>query len=115
MTDVLSSALLLIGTFFIVVAAGGLLRMPDLFLRMACSTKAATLGVAAIAAGAACHFLDLGTAVRAAAGALCLLVTAPVAAQMIGRAAYLRGVPLWSGTVTDQLRDRYDRDRGVLR
>jgi len=115
MTDLLAAALLLVGTFFIVVAACGLLRMPDLFLRMACSTKAATLGVATLAAGAALHFADLGIAVRAGAGALCLLATAPVAAQMIGRAAYLRGVPLWAGTVTDQLRDRYDRTRGTLR
>jgi multicomponent Na+:H+ antiporter subunit G len=38
-----------------------------------------------------------------------------VAAQVIGRAAYLVGVPLWAGTVVDQLRDRYDRARGTLR
>jgi multicomponent Na+:H+ antiporter subunit G len=38
-----------------------------------------------------------------------------VAAQVIGRAAYLLGVPLWRGTAADALRDRYDRARGTLR
>ena len=86
----------------------------DVFLRMSCSTKAATLGIVATVLAAGLHFGDLGVAVRAGAGALFLLVTVPVAAQMIGRAAYLLGVPLLPGTV-DQLRDRYDRQRGVLR
>jgi multicomponent Na+:H+ antiporter subunit G len=36
------------------------------------------------------------------------LLTAPVAAHMIGRAAYFVGVPLWSGTITDELRGHYD-------
>ena len=37
-----------------------------------------------------------------------ILLTAPVAAHVIGRAAYFVGVPLWEGTVKDVLRDKYD-------
>lgn len=114
MADLAVAALFVIGAVFILLAAAGLLRMPDVFLRMSCSTKAATLGIVATVLAAGLHFGDLGVAVRAGAGALFLLVTVPVAAQMIGRAAYLLGVPLLPGTV-DQLRDRYDRQRGVLR
>jgi multicomponent Na+:H+ antiporter subunit G len=36
-------------------------------------------------------------------------LTAPVAAHMIGRAAYLIGVPLWKGTIVDELSGHYDR------
>lgn len=115
MTDLAIAALLVIGAFFTLIAAIGLVRMPDVFLRMSCSTKASTLGIVATVAGAGLHFGDLGTAARAGAGAVFLLVTAPVAAQMIGRAAYLLGVPLWPGTVTDHLQGRYDRARGRLR
>ena len=114
MADLAVAALFVVGAVFILLAAAGLLRMPDVFLRMSCSTKAATLGIVATVLAAGLHFGDLGVAVRAGAGALFLLVTVPVAAQMIGRAAYLLGVPLLPGTV-DQLRDRYDRQRGVLR
>jgi multicomponent Na+:H+ antiporter subunit G len=35
-----------------------------------------------------------------------VLLTAPVAAHMIGRAAYLTGVPLWEKTVCDELREQ---------
>jgi multicomponent Na+:H+ antiporter subunit G len=115
MADLLVAALFAAGAASILLAAVGVVRMPDLFLRMSCSTKASTLGVIACVLGAALHFGALGVAVRAAAGALFVLVTGPVAAQVIVRAAYLLGVPLWRGTITDQLRDRYDRNRGTLR
>jgi len=36
-------------------------------------------------------------------------MTAPVAAHMIARAAYIAGVPLWKQSVADQLCNRYDR------
>lgn len=114
MADLAIAALLVVGAAFILVAAAGLLRMPDVFLRMSCSTKAATLGIVTTVLGAGLYFGDPGVAGRAGAGALFLLVTVPVAAQMIGRAAYLMGVPLFPGTI-DQLRDRYDRNRGTLR
>ena len=115
MAEPLVAALLVVGALFTLLAAIGLVRMPDLYTRMSCSTKAATLGVVATVAGAALHFADAGIAARAGAGAVFVMVTAPVAAQMIGRAAYLVGVPLWAGTITDHLRDRYDRTRGTLR
>jgi len=115
MADLAVAALFVIGAVFILLAAAGLLRMPDVFLRMSCSTKAATLGIVATVLAAGLHFGDVGVAARAGAGALFLLLTVPVAAQMIGRAAYLLGVPLFPGTVVDQLRGRYDRTRGALR
>jgi multicomponent Na+:H+ antiporter subunit G len=115
MADLAVATLFVIGATFILVAAIGLVRMPDLFLRMSCSTKASTLGIVATVCGAGLAFGELGVALRAVAGAAFLLVTGPVAAQMIGRAAYLVGVPLFPGTAADQLRGRYDRRRGVLR
>jgi multisubunit Na+/H+ antiporter MnhG subunit len=45
MNEILISILLVVGSFFMLVAAVGMMRMPDLFLRMSCSTKAATIGV----------------------------------------------------------------------
>jgi multicomponent Na+:H+ antiporter subunit G len=33
---------------------------------------------------------------------------------MIGRAAYFIGVPLWKGTMVDELQDRYDRRTHTL-
>lgn len=112
MSAAITMALMLIGAAFIFVAGVGVVRMPDVYMRMSATSKAATLGVGSIAAGAAVHFDDVAVTSRVVAIIAFVLLTAPVAAHMIGRAAYFAGVPLWSGTVRDELRDRHGRDAG---
>jgi multicomponent Na+:H+ antiporter subunit G len=107
--EYLSLILMLAGTFFILLAGIGLLRMPDLFLRMSAATKASTLGTGFILFAAALYFDELGTTSRALATIVFILLTAPVAAHRIGRAAYFDGVPLWSGTRRNDLRGHYDQ------
>lgn len=108
MQEFISGMLLVIGAFFIFVASLGLLRMPDLFLRMSSSTKAATLGVGSMLLGAAIYFDDLGITTRALATILFVFLTAPVAAHMIGRAGYFIGALLARETVLDELHGQYD-------
>ncbi len=108
MAQNLSLFLILIGALFMLVAALGVARMPDLLTRMHCSTKSATLGVGCIMVGVALYFGEFAVGARALAVVAFLLVTAPVAAHMIGRAAYFAGVSLWEGTLSDELRGRYD-------
>ena len=37
-----------------------------------------------------------------------LILTAPVAAHMIGKTAYHTGVAIWKGTIIDELKGFYD-------
>ena len=104
----ISILLITIGTFFILMAGLGLVRMPDLFLRMSASTKAATLGVGCTLLGVAFYFGDFTTFIRVGAIITFLLLTAPVAAHLLGRAAYQDGVPLWKKTQFDDLRRHYN-------
>lgn len=100
--------LVLIGVALMLVAAYGVYKMPDLFLRMSASTKASTLGAAALLLAAAVRFGNIYTSAQAIITILFLLITAPVGAHVIGRAAYhKKRAPLFSGTVTDDLRDYY--------
>ncbi len=108
MSEVVATALLLIGASFLLLASVGLLRMPDLFTRMSAATKGTTLGVGCMLLAVGVYFPGLGITTRALAGIGFFFITAPVAAHMIGRAAYFVGVPLWEGTVRDDLRGRYD-------
>ena len=103
-----TAVLLLIGASFLLLAGVGMLRMPDLYSRMQSSTKASTLGVACMLLAVAVHFNDLGIIVRALAASIFFLLTAPVSAHLVGRASYFLGVPLWEGTVRDELRGHYD-------
>jgi multicomponent Na+:H+ antiporter subunit G len=108
MSEIVMTALLIVGGAFLLLAAVGIVRMPDLYSRIQAATKAATLGVGCIILALAIHFEDLGITVRALLVIAFLFITQPVAAHMIGRAAYFVGVPLWEHTIMDELRGRYD-------
>ncbi len=106
--SVLILILTILGAAFMLLAGWGLLRMPDLLLRLSAVGKASTLGTGLLLLAAAVYFQDLGIATRALATVAFVFLTTPVAAHRIARAAYFAGVPLWAGTVRDELAGRYD-------
>ena len=105
MALIFTALLIVIGALLVLIAGIGLVRMPDLYLRMSATTKAATLGVGSILLGAAIYFNDLGISSRAIAIIIFLLITAPVAAHMLGRAAFSNGIPLWENTLYNELQE----------
>jgi len=108
MIDFIKGTLIIAGSLFMLLAAIGILRLPDLLTRMHATTKAAALGVMLIMVAAAMHFAETSIVARALAIVVFILMTAPVAAHVIGRAGYFVGSKLWSGTVKDELRPNYD-------
>lgn len=109
MNDILTFAFLVLGSFFILTASVGILRMPDVFLRVSVVTKAATLGIGFMLIGLAIHFEDFSITVRAIAILIFVFLTGPASAHMIGRAAYFIKDPLWKKTLTDELKGRYNQ------
>ncbi|WP_111413261.1 monovalent cation/H(+) antiporter subunit G [Billgrantia lactosivorans] len=108
MIEILKGGLLLVGAIFMFLAALGLVRLPDLLTRMHATTKAATLGASLIMLAVALHFGEVAVVARALGVILFIMMTAPVAAHVIGRAGYFVGSRLWHGTVKDELRPNYD-------
>ena len=78
-TDLLVSVMMVAGTFFMFLAGIGVLRMPDLLMRLHATTKAGTLGAGLVMLAVATHFLDAGVTARTLAIILFILLTAPVA------------------------------------
>ncbi|WP_224816053.1 monovalent cation/H(+) antiporter subunit G [Hasllibacter sp. MH4015] len=103
------AALVVLGGFFCFVAGLGVLRLPDVLIRMHASTKAGTLGAGLILIAAAIFFGDTATITRAVATVVFLLITAPVAAHMIGRAAFRSGVPLWKTKIEEGAQEKLSR------
>lgn len=101
------AGLVVFGSFFMLIAALGVVRLPDLLTRMHAATKAGTLGAGVLLAAVAVLYGDAALTTRVVAGILFLMLTAPIAAHAIGRAAYYRGVPVWEKTAVDELRGRY--------
>lgn len=106
--EALCALFLVLGSLFMLTASLGVLRMPDIFMRMSASTKATTLGLSTLLVAALISFGEVGVQGRILAILVFLVLTSPVAAHAIARAAYLSGAKLWGGTSVDQLRNCYD-------
>lgn len=101
MTEIATALLVFTSALFLLLASLGLLRMPDLYTRLGAATKAVTLGGGLMFAAVAVHFGDLASDARAVAGIVFLLVTAPVTAHVIGRAAFHLGIEFVPWTSMD--------------
>ena len=105
MIEMIAAVFILLGCLFCLLAAVGLVRLPDTLTRMHAATKAGTLGAGMILAAVALLFGDIGTVLRALLVVIFLYLTAPVGAHLIGRAAYCSGIRLSSRTRVDHLND----------
>ncbi len=102
---------LLAGGFFLFVSGLGILRLPDVFIRMHASTKAGTLGAGLIFVGVAMAFRDVSSVSLSLLTIVFLLVTVPVGAHAIGRVAYRIRVPAWHKTHLDEWQAQYGQAR----
>ena len=108
MNEIIVSTLLILGSLFILSGAVGILRMPDLLMRLSATTKVATLGIALVLGAAAIYFGTIEVTSKIIATIVFVFLTAPISAHMIGRAAYFNRCPLWKNTVVDELKGHYD-------
>ena len=107
--DILSIALIIIGTVLMVISAIGMIRLPDFYLRMSAITKAATLGLFLLLIGIAIYFNLLALSIKSFIIIVLILLTNPVGAHAIARAAYKNGTKLWEGNIIDELKDMTNR------
>lgn len=108
MGELLVVTFLAIGTFFLLLGSWGLVRLPDVLCRMHATTKSTTFGACGLLLAAA---LDSGwfeVGFKSLLAVVFLLLTAPVGAHMIARAAYRGRVPLADRTAIDELKPVYE-------
>lgn len=101
MSDWIASACLLLGGFFCLVAGIGLIRLNDVFGRMHAATKAGTLGLGLICIAVMLKADNLLDVLEALFVFIFMLISAPVGAHLIGRAAFRRHQPLDPRTQQD--------------
>ena len=103
--DIFSILLIITGTILMVISAIGIIRLPDFYLRMSAITKAATLGLFLLLIGLAIYFNNLGLSIKSFVIITLVLLTNPVGAHAIARAAYKNGTKLWEGSLVDELKE----------
>ncbi|MDQ0315108.1 monovalent cation/H(+) antiporter subunit G [Amorphus orientalis] len=111
--DVIVGIMLLIGAFFALVAAIGLVRLDDVYMRMHAASKAGTLGSGVLLLALAVDSQQLDVVTRAIAGVVFFLLTAPLSAHLLARAAYLVGYRPCKATYRDALSDTEIQPGGV--
>ncbi len=109
-----ASLLAIGGAFFTFVAGLGTFRFPDLYMRMHAATKAGSLGLGLFLAAIAILHPDPHVVLKCVAIIGFIFLTSPVAAHLIGRAAYLHKTKLSERTRSDALAGKYSRDHTRL-
>mgnify|MGYP000094287914 CR=1 FL=1 len=104
MIELLVSIILLLGTALVLIAALGLMRMPDLYIRMHASTKAGTVGLGLILLAVAVYYPDVTVLSRVLGTLFFIFLTAPVAAHVIGKAMLDAGYPYFRGEKAGSVR-----------
>ncbi|WP_342642902.1 monovalent cation/H(+) antiporter subunit G [Rhodoligotrophos ferricapiens] len=110
MIELLTAVLIFLGCFLCLSASVGILRFPDVYARMHAASKAGTLGIGFLFAAVAVHFSDVDITIRAVVGILFFVLTAPISAHLLARAAYWAGVKPWAGAGVDHLSGRYHKE-----
>ncbi|HEY7521301.1 MAG TPA: monovalent cation/H(+) antiporter subunit G [Methylomirabilota bacterium] len=93
--DALALLLLAGGLFFHVVAALGVLRMPDFYTRLHALSKAETLGMLLTLAAVAVWAGPSLTTVKVSFVAIFLFLANPTSTHAIARAAFRTGLEPW--------------------
>jgi multicomponent Na+:H+ antiporter subunit G len=107
MREAIVIGLAVIGLAFTLSGAVGILRMPDVYSRIQCSSKTMTMGALPVLIA-----LVVGEGPVSSYGGRALLVAAlllivnPAASHALARAAYKSGVPMWPGAVSDEPRQQ---------
>jgi len=101
--EVLVGVMLVVGALFALVATIGILRLDDVYMRMHAASKAGTLGSGLALIAIALYSQELDIVTRAVAGVVFFLLTAPVSAHLLARAAYLAGYRPCAATVVDAM------------
>lgn len=108
--DVISSVLLVIGGLLTLSAGVALLRFPDLLSRMHAATKPQVLGLSLILIAACLQMTGIAQITGLILVGIFQLVTAPVTAHIVGRAAYNDVPATREDLLADELADRTPDD-----
>ena len=98
----IAAVLVVVGAGFGLIAAVGVLRLPDLYTRLHAASKAGAIGAGLIFLAVAVASLDGAIVLRALIGIVFLLLSTPVSAHLLARAAFRSGeTPTDTTTIED--------------
>ena len=104
----LAGIMIVAGALFSLTAAFGIVRLPDLYTRMHSASKAGAVGSGLALLAIALVSFDGAVILRALMGIVFFLLTAPISAHLLARAAYIAGYRPAAGFIVDDLDNSRD-------
>jgi len=101
MIDWIVFILLILGALFILISAIGILRLPDLFMRMHATTKTNSIGITLILIATMFTFPDYTNVLKGLLIIIFIYLTSPLGAHMIGKSGLIRNIKKWQEYVRD--------------
>lgn len=107
MIELIVIVFVMAGIVLSLLSSLGFIRLPDVYTRIHAGTKGITLGTLLILFGTFLYFwlVHNTISIRLILGIVFVFLTAPVAGQLIIRAAYRSGVKLANISTKDDLKD----------
>ena len=97
---------LILGALFVLISAIGLVRLPDLFMRMHATTKTTSLGITLILIGVIVAFPTWTVVLKGLLIIAFTFLTTPLGAHMISKAGHLLGIKKWDRYIRDDLSEK---------
>jgi multicomponent Na+:H+ antiporter subunit G len=103
MIEWISAFFLVSGSLFMLVAAIGVVKFSDVYMRMHAITKASSLGAILMLFGVAIYHVQWIVWIEGLMVVFFIIFTTPIGAHMIAKAAHKGGMPKAEGYVMDEL------------
>jgi multicomponent Na+:H+ antiporter subunit G len=103
MKEWIAAFFLISGSLFMLIAAIGVVKFSDVYMRMHAITKAASLGAILMLVAISILYFEWIVWLESVMVVLFIIITAPVASHMIAKAAHRANMPKGDGYVMDEL------------
>lgn len=104
------SILLISGSLFMLVAAIGVVKLSDVYMRMHAITKAASLGAILMLTAVFLWHPQWIVGIEAFMVVIFVIFTAPIGTHMIARVAHRMNVPRGDDYIMDELQDKMEEE-----
>ena len=109
MMEWIVSILLIAGSLFMLVAAIGVVKLSDVYMRMHAITKAASLGAILMLTAVFLWHPQWIVGIEAFMVVIFVIFTAPIGTHMIARVAHRMNVPQGDDYIMDELQDKSEQ------
>lgn len=105
MTETAIAILILAGSLYMLIAALGIVKLRDVYMRMHAITKASSLSVLLLIVAVMTAFPTAAIIISGLAILTFIILTTPIATHMMARVAHLLGIRPAPGCVGDELEE----------